>query len=176
MTKQVLTLVCALALLWPIRSSSPILSWSKRLTTTPTKQPKQIGCRQRDRLTQTEFESVMREVQDGWNEGNPSRAARCFAEEAIYSAPPSSGHRGRKDLYEYFGGEKGRELPMRMTWHHLVFDPSQQVGVGEYTFRYRIQTHGMVIVKFSSGLITNWREYEVESNLGWDEFVGANKF
>jgi hypothetical protein len=63
-----------------------------------------------------------------------------------------------------------------MTWHHLVFDPSQQVGVGEYTFRYRIQTHGMVIVKFSSGLITNWREYEVESNLGWDEFVGANKF
>lgn len=63
-----------------------------------------------------------------------------------------------------------------MTWHHLVFDPAQQVGVGESTFRYRIQTHGLVIVKISNGLIVNWREYEVESSLPWDKFVGRNRF
>jgi hypothetical protein len=63
------------------------------------------------------------------------------------------------------GEEKGRELPMHMTWHHLVFDPIQQIGAGEYTFQHREQTYGVVIVKLSNGLILNWREYEVESEL-----------
>ena len=65
---------------------------------------------------------------------------------------------------------------MHMTWHNLVFDSAQQTGVGEYTFRYQIQTHGLVIVKVSDGLIRNWREYEVESNVPWDQFIGDNKF
>jgi hypothetical protein len=42
---------------------------------------------------------------------------------------------------------------MHMTWHNLVFDADQQIGVGEYTFRYRIQTYGIVIVKIEHGLI-----------------------
>jgi hypothetical protein len=74
------------------------------------------------------------------------------------------------------GVQGGRDLPMRMTWHHLVFDPTQQLGTGEYTFRYKIQTHGMVILKFSRGSISNWREYEVESKLPWEEFVRENRF
>jgi hypothetical protein len=118
----------------------------------------------------------MQTVADGWNRGDAKLAASCFAENAIYSGPPSPPHRGRKDLYAWFGGAKGRELPMHMTWHHLVFDPAQQIGVGESTFRYRIQTHGLVIVKISNGLIVNWREYEVESSVPWDQFVGENRF
>jgi hypothetical protein len=65
---------------------------------------------------------------------------------------------------------------MHMAWHNLIFDPAQQIGVGEYTFRYKIQTHGLVIVRIENGLIAKWREYEVESKLPWDQFTGENKF
>lgn len=134
------------------------------------------SCMQTPRLDNDGFRLVMQTVADGWNRGEASTAASCFAENALYSAPPSSPHRGRKALYEFFGGAKGRELPMHMIWHHLIFDPGRQIGVGEYTFRYRIQTHGIAIVKISNGLILNWREYEVESVLPWEQFAGENRF
>jgi len=77
---------------------------------------------------------------------------------------------------KFFGGAKGRELPMGMDWHNLILDPARQIGVGEYSFRYRMQTHRLVIVKVDRGLIRNWREYEVQSDLSWDRFVGDNRF
>lgn len=122
------------------------------------------------------FQEVMQTVAKGWNNGDAKLAASCFTEDASYSAPPSRGHYGRKMLYEWFGGNTGRDLPMRMPWHHLLFDPAQQIGVGEYTFRYREQTHGLVIVKILNGLISNWREYEVASELSWEQFIGDNRF
>jgi len=128
------------------------------------------------RIDREGFRLVIQTVADGWNRGDARLAASCFDEGAMYSAPPSPPHRGRKALDEFFGGTKGRELPMQMTWHNLVFDPQQQIGVGEYTFRYKEQTHGLVIVKISNGLIVNWREYEVASGLPWEEFVGENRF
>lgn len=118
----------------------------------------------------------MQAVAEAWNQGSAEAAASCFTEDAIYSGPPSAGHHGRKSLYEFFGGAKGRELPMHMEWHNLIFDAAQQIGAGEYTFLYRIQTHGLVIVKMDRGLIRNWREYEVQSDLPWDRFVGNNRF
>jgi hypothetical protein len=133
-------------------------------------------CHERDQLTAEHFVSLMQTIADAWNSGDASKAASCFVEDAIYSAPPSSGHHGRQKLYDYFGGKGGRPLPMHMTWHHLVFDPSKQIGFGEYTFRYRMQTHGIVIVKIDRGLIKNWREYEVESVQNWEDFIGANSF
>jgi hypothetical protein len=122
------------------------------------------------------FQSVLETVATGWNQGNARLAASCFAEDAIFSGPPSVPHRGRKELYEWFGGERGRALPMRMTWHHILFDTGQQIGVGEFTFKYQIQTHGLVIVRMSNGLILNWREYEIESPLTWERFVADNRF
>jgi hypothetical protein len=118
----------------------------------------------------------METVAEGWNRGDAQRASSCFADNAVFSGPPSPPHRGRQHLFQWFGGVKGRGLPMSMTWHHLLFDPAQQIGAGEFTFRYRIQTHGLVIVKMSHGLIVNWREYEIESSLPWDQFVGENHF
>ena len=122
------------------------------------------------------FRFLMETVAEGWNRGNAQLAASCFDENAVFSAPPSPPHLGRKELFEWFGGLKGRELPMHMKWHHLLFDPAQQIRVGEFTFRYRIQTHGLVIVKISNSLIVNWREYEIESPLPWDRFIGDNRF
>ena len=118
----------------------------------------------------------MQTVAEGWNRGDAQLAASCFSETAVYSTPPALPRRGRKALYDFFGGSKGRDLPMHMTWHNLIFDPVQQIGVGEYSFRYKIQTHGLVIVRIEHGLIAKWREYEVESNLPWDQFTAENKF
>src|ERR1700730_6072090 len=133
-------------------------------------------CEPTGELSSERFQSVMQTVAEGWNRGDARLATSCFAENAIYSGPPATAHRGRIALYEFFGGAKGRNYPMHMTWHNLVFDPVRQIGVGEYTFQYRKQTHGLVIVRISNGLILNWREYEVESNVPWNQFIGDNRF
>ena len=118
----------------------------------------------------------MHTVQDAWSEGNARAAADCFTENAVYSSPPSRGHQGRESLYEHFGGAKGPAMPMKIEWHHLVFDPAQQLGMGEFSYQYHLQTKGVVAIKFSNGLISNWREYDVPSDLPWSKFVGANDF
>jgi predicted transcriptional regulator len=60
------------------------------------------GCHPQAQLTQANFESVMQTVQDAWKEGNAQEAAECFNEDAIFSAPPVSGRKGRENLYQYF--------------------------------------------------------------------------
>jgi hypothetical protein len=149
---------------------SPCLSWGQQ------DRPGVPECTTSGEISTALFRTVMQTVAEAWNRGDARLAASCFAEDAIYSGPPSPSHGGRKALYEYFGGATGRDLAMRMAWHNLIFDPAQQIGVGEYTFRYRKQTHGLVIIKFANGLIHNWREYEVESELPWDQFIGENRF
>ena len=129
------------------------------------------------RLNKREFQSLLQTVADGWNSNRASLAADCFADDAIYSAPPDAEiRRGKRQLFDFFGGGKGRDQPMQMKWHHVIFDEEQQIGVGEYTFTYRIRTHGVVVVRIVNGKIANWREYEKESPLEWKQFVGENLF
>ena len=144
----------------------------------PASQPHagESGCRPQAQLTQASFEGVMRTIQNSWSEGNAQAAAECFNEDAIFSAPAASGRRGRKDLYRYFGGDTKSELKRQIEWHHLVFDPARQIGAAEYTLHYHLQSHGVVMVKIDRGLISNWREYPVASDLSWDRFVGPNAF
>jgi hypothetical protein len=131
-----------------------------------------------DRVTSEEFKKLMRTIAEGWNEGNAKKAADCYSADAIYSAPPGSKNRkGREVLFEFFGGDKGREAPMNMNWHDLAFDEESQIGFGEYTFRYKdYQAHGIVAARVRHRKIGNWREYEVPSKLSWQPFVGANNF
>lgn len=129
------------------------------------------------KLTSDEFRALMDRLASSWNSNNARRAADCFTDDAVYSAPPSSRiHRGRQELFEFFGGQKGRSRPMSMQWHHVLFDEANQIGAGEYTFTYKIRTHGMVIVRVVNARIANWREYEQESPMEWETFVGANRF
>jgi hypothetical protein len=65
---------------------------------------------------------------------------------------------------------------MTMQWHHVAFDDASQIGMGEYTFTYQIRTHGIVVIRVAERKIANWREYEVESPLDWNQLVGSNKF
>ena len=129
------------------------------------------------RLDQAGFQKLMGTLTEGWNTNNARQAADCFTEDAMFSSPPNPEIRkGRQAMFEFFGGEKGRPKPMSLLWHHLIFDPATQIGAGEYTFTYQIRTHGMAILRIVNGKIANWREYEVESRMNWEEMVGENRF
>ena len=96
----------------------------------------------------------MQTVAQGWNEGNASKAAACFSEDVIYLEPSDTQlFRSRAELYEFFGGDAGTDIPMQMTWHHLAFHEEAQIGFGEYTFQMHGRYHGIVVVKLESGLI-----------------------
>lgn len=119
----------------------------------------------------------MQTVSDGWNEGNARKAADCFSEDAIYVEPPETQlYHGRAELYDFFGGDRGTDIPMHMTWHHLAFNEAEQIGFGEYTFEMHGRYHGIVVVKIASGLIKQWREYQYRTELGWDVFSSHNPF
>jgi SnoaL-like protein len=129
------------------------------------------------RLDTAGFRMLMERVAEGSREGNAEKAAACFTEDALYEEPPRKQfHSGRADLFEFFGGSRGTDQPMHMTWHHLVFDEVTQIGSGEYTFKLHGQYHGVVMVQLRGGLIARWREYQTESSLSWEEFSAATRF
>jgi hypothetical protein len=129
------------------------------------------------KLSFKDFEQLMHTVAQGWNEGNARKAADCFSEDAIYVEPPDKQlYHGRAELYEFFGGAAGPELPMKMVWHHLAFHEAEQIGFGEYTFQLNNRYHGIVVVKLESGLIKHWREYQYRSERNWEEFTAHNPF
>jgi hypothetical protein len=128
-------------------------------------------------LTTAEFRKLMTTVSAGWNEGDARKAADCFTADAVYSEPPRKQfYKGRAALFEFFGGGEKPDPPMRMAWHHLVFDEATQIGAGEYTFQMNNRYHGIVMVKVREGRISNWRECQYQSTLPWDEFVNENAF
>jgi hypothetical protein len=130
-----------------------------------------------DKITAAQFKELMQTVAAGWNEGNATKAADCYTEDAFYTEPPEKQvYAGRKALYEFFGSDRKPEPPMKMIWHHLAFDEVSQIGFGEYTFQMNNRYHGIVIVKIRNGRISNWREYQYKSDLEWKEFVNKNDF
>ena len=130
------------------------------------------------RLNNDEFKQLLSKVAHGWNTGDAKAAADCFSSDAVYIEPPDQQlYRGRDELYEFFGGDEGRASPMKMTWHHLIFDEAKQVGTGEYTFAYKGRlSHGIVIVQVSGGRIRHWREYQYRSKITWEDFIGESAF
>lgn len=128
-------------------------------------------------LTAAGFRLLLETIATGWNEGDAAKAAACFAEDAVYEEPPARQlYLGRAALFEFFGGTEGPEPAMSMHWHHIVFDVLTQIGAAEYTFAARRRYHGVVIVQVRRGLVARWREYQVESELAWEEFGAASRF
>ena len=119
------------------------------------------------------FAELMETIARSWNEGDTSRALECFTNDVVYMEPPDEQlHRGHAELFEFFGGDT--PPPMTLVWHHLAYqDP---IGVGEYTYRGIRQYHGLVLVRCRVGKIARWREYQRESELDWETFVGPSRF
>ena len=122
----------------------------------------------------TEFRQLLDRVSHGWRSGDARAVADCFAEDAVYVEPGGrQAYRGRNALYEFFGGES--PPPMTMEWHNVVFDPEQQCGAAEYTFRGTNQYHGLVLIRCRNGAISHWREYQYRSDVDWRAFVAEGE-
>src|SRR3989337_3931991 len=79
-------------------------------------------------ITQKDFTHIVTDIAKGWNEGNASLAAQYFDEHAVYEEPPGKQiYKGRKEIFEFFGGVKGFEIPMKMKWHNLAFNEENQI-------------------------------------------------
>lgn len=125
------------------------------------------------------FEKLIRQVADGWNEGNAKKAADCFSSDAIFSSPDFNAakvkgfvHQGKDEIYRFFGGDNGRSQGMNMVWQSWGFDEINQTGFGEYTFRYGdYQGHGVAMIRTKNNVISNWRDYTFEFYNDWHEFV-----
>lgn len=124
-------------------------------------------------MTTREFESLMQTIAEGWNTKNARLAADCFTEDAIYTEPPDKQLiQGRKELYEYFGGDTG--FAMTLEWHYIFFNEAKQMGAGEYTFEMNnITHHGVAIVELENGKIKHWREYDTAGNLSFAAFLAT---
>jgi hypothetical protein len=134
------------------------------------------SCGPRNKLSSAQFQLVLQTVRDAWVAGEAERVVGCFAPGATFSLPPSIGIVGRENLLQVFGAGHKAEPPKSIEWHHVVFDPAQQIGAVEFTMQRRVQSHGVVIIKISGGLISNWRQYAIASDLAWEKFIGMNKF
>jgi len=130
------------------------------------------------KLSSLQFNQLLSTVAEGWNTGDAKAASDCFSEDAVYTEPPNQQlYKGRRELYEFFGGDEGRSDPMKMTWHYLIFDEATQIGTAEYTFAYKGKlSHGIVIVQISEGKIRRWREYQYRSTSEWVDFIGESRF
>ena len=128
-------------------------------------------------ITRQEFVELLQRLADGWNGGDAQQSADCFTKDALYTEPPDKQYyTGREALYQFFGGPNGRAGEMNMVWHHIIFDETEQLGSGEFTFTYGDTVHGVTMVKVRDGLISNWREYWYTSDLLWEEFTQLNSF
>lgn len=130
-----------------------------------------------ENINEEEFIKIVNDIAKGWNEGNAELAAQYFDENAVYEEPPKKQfYKGQKNIFEFFGGEKAFEIPMKMKWHNLAFNAKNQIGFGEYTFAMNNQYHGIVVIKFLNGKILKWREYQYQSDLDWKNFTGESEF
>ncbi len=147
---------------WTPNSSLVQSDYKDRRPPTPSSR---AICGPLEHMSSAQFELLLQTIRTAWLEGNQERATACFSATAIFSLPPSPGLVGRESLAQVFMAGPHKVPPTRIEWHHLIFDPAQQIGAVEYTLQRRIPTHGVIIIRISNGLICNWRQYAVAGGI-----------
>jgi hypothetical protein len=133
-------------------------------------------CGPKNQLSSAQFQLLLQTVREAWLAGQAERVVECFVPGAILSLPPSRGVVGRDSLLQVFGTGPKTEPPKSIEWHHVIFDADQQIGAVEFSMQRHIPSHGVIIIKVSGGLISNWRQYMIASDLTWEKFIGLNEF
>lgn len=138
----------------------------------------------------TEFRKLIDTWIAGWAENDAGKASGCFTEDTFTLKPQYDkegkvtvhyGPGGRaamlKALTEFAEAKKKRGFTTSMEWHTVAFDKELQIGVGEYTFHFDKEPyHGVMVLRINDGLISREHEYEYDSKVEWDDFIGVNKF
>jgi hypothetical protein len=124
-------------------------------------------------LTPEGFHALMARLADAWNAGDAERAAALFAEDAVYLDPGGKKfYRSRAVLRELFD-RTAKRAPMKTTWRHVFFDEPTQMGAAEFTFDWGAHAYaGVAIVVLEDGLVSRWREYQVESDSAFEPISG----
>ena len=116
------------------------------------------------RLDSAAFGRLMTDLAAAWNSGDAERAAASFAEEAVYLEPASRKfYQGRAVLRGLFE-RTSQKAPMKIAWQHVFFDEPSQTGAAEFAFEWSGRAFkGVAIVLLEDGLVSRWREYQVET-------------
>jgi hypothetical protein len=124
-------------------------------------------------LTPDGFHTLMADLATAWNAGDAGRAAALFTDEAVYLDPARRKfYRGRAVLRDLFD-RTSKRAPMRIAWRHVFFDEPTQTGAAEFTFEWSGNAYtGVAIVALEEGLVSRWREYQVESDSSFDVISG----
>ncbi|MFI5181031.1 MAG: nuclear transport factor 2 family protein [Thermoanaerobaculia bacterium] len=119
------------------------------------------------------FRALMADLAAAWNVGDADRASALFAEDAVYLDPAAKKfYRGRAILRDLFE-RTARRSSMTTTWRHVFFDEPSQTGAAEFTFDWGGHAYaGVAIVVLENGLVSRWREYQVESDSAFDVISG----
>lgn len=124
-------------------------------------------------MTSERFHALMADLASAWNVGDADRAAALFDEDAVYLDPGSRKfYRGRSTLRDLFE-RTAKRAPMTTTWRHVFFDEPSQTGAAEFTFSWNAHSYaGVAIVVLENGLVSRWREYQVESDSAFEPISG----
>ena len=124
------------------------------------------------RLDAAAFGRLMDGLAAAWNAGDADGAAASFAEDAVYLEPAGRKfYRSRAVLRDLFERTSQR-APMRISWQHVFFDVPSQTGAAEFAFEWSGRAFkGVAIILLENGLVSRWREYQVESD-SFEAFSG----
>ncbi|MEL6810965.1 MAG: nuclear transport factor 2 family protein [Bacteroidota bacterium] len=125
-------------------------------------------------LNEKEYQSLMNDLARAWSSQNTDLALRYFHSDAIYMQPPNIQYfRGHAQLRPYFGELTEKH---KMKFHQLWFDEAAQIGVGEFTFSYGVESAdtGIVVVELENGTIKFWREYVQKGPADFEEYLNTD--
>jgi len=107
------------------------------------------------------------------NGGEADAAAALFVEDAVYLDPGGKKfYRGRAVLRDLFE-RTSKKAPMKIAWRHIFFDEPSQTGAGEFDFAWNGRAFtGIAIVVLEEGLVSRWREYQVEADSAFEVISG----
>lgn len=122
-------------------------------------------------MTSQEFADALKGLADAWTAKDYPRAAAFFTPDVRYIDPLRYALDSRASLQAFFEDDDGQD--QRTTWHTILFDETQQLGVAEYTYVGSRQYHGVVIVGVADGRFARWREYQHVTPQAWAEFFAG---
>ncbi len=125
------------------------------------------------RLTPDSFRALMAELAAAWNAGDARTAAAFFVEDAVYLEPSGRKfYRSRAALEDLFR-QTSQKAPMTIAWRRVYFDEASQTGAAEFDFAWNGRAlQGVALVDLEDGLVSRWREYQVESEGPYEPVAG----
>jgi hypothetical protein len=128
-------------------------------------------------VSRAAFEQMVNALAAARAQGSTATTTDMFAEDAVGSNLASGQiYRGRAAAAENLFASKKPGQRASLTWHHVFFDETGQIGAGEFTLDGDPHYHGVVLFKFENGKIARWREYRIPSSRKWEKFTAENPF